>query len=321
MPSAASLTFVVPVWNAAPRLRRLVSWLDACRADPALAGVLLVDNGSTDATAALAAELAEARPGWLRLVQARGRGLRVARDAGVEAVATEWVAFIDDDMEPCAEFASRMLAAAEAHPKTALLGPRVRLALPPAELARLAPVLTSLAHQDYGDAPLPLDGRDGRLIAGGGMVARASAWRAVVAGRLRLHGRTPDLPVAGEDQEVFHRLRAAGWEARYEPGATIAHHVDSARLTEESLCRLVVGNSIATSWLLRFRHAGWRYPLLWPWLMARDAVGLLKAEARARLDRSLGGTFAHRVLRAHRRGLLRGHFFNPPRELPPWKPS
>jgi hypothetical protein len=197
----------------------------------------------------------------------------------------------------------------------------VRLALPEAELLRLHPVLSSLAHQDLGDSPRLLDGTGGLCVAGGGMTAHRGRWLAHVSGRLRLHGRTPDLPVAGEDGEAFHRLRIAGHPAWYAPKATIRHHVDSTRLTEESLCRLVVGNSIATSWLLRFQLPGWRHPAALPWLIVRDAAALAKALLRARINPHLGASFAHRVLRAHRTGLLRGHFFNPPKELPTWPPS
>ena len=57
--------------------------------------VIVVDDGSTDATAVGLAALDEPR---LRVVRnARPLGVAVARNAGIQAVLGEWVAFLDDD--------------------------------------------------------------------------------------------------------------------------------------------------------------------------------------------------------------------------------
>jgi glycosyltransferase involved in cell wall biosynthesis len=57
--------------------------------------VVVVDDGSTDRTAAGVAALGDSR---IQLVRhADSRGVARARNAGVEAAAGEWIAFLDDD--------------------------------------------------------------------------------------------------------------------------------------------------------------------------------------------------------------------------------
>ncbi len=57
--------------------------------------VLVVDDGSTDGTAAAVAAAADDRVRYLP--QARNRGLCATRNAGVAAARAPWLAFLDDD--------------------------------------------------------------------------------------------------------------------------------------------------------------------------------------------------------------------------------
>src|SRR5262249_58321985 len=56
--------------------------------------VVVVDDGSSDNTAAIAAEFA------VQLIQTENRGLSAARNTGFEAANGEIVAYIDDDAFP-----------------------------------------------------------------------------------------------------------------------------------------------------------------------------------------------------------------------------
>lgn len=94
MATLGSVAVVVPARDAA-------ATLDACLAG--LAGqvpahdVVVVDNGSRDATAAIA----EAHPVVTRVLRrARGEGPGAARDAGAAAAATDVIAFLDADCVP-----------------------------------------------------------------------------------------------------------------------------------------------------------------------------------------------------------------------------
>jgi glycosyltransferase involved in cell wall biosynthesis len=86
------VSVVVPTWNRAHLLREsLVSLLGQ---EGAALEVILVDDGSTDGTAALVETLGDDRIRYLRREHA---GIAAARNAGIAAVRAPYVAFHDSD--------------------------------------------------------------------------------------------------------------------------------------------------------------------------------------------------------------------------------
>lgn len=94
------VSLVIPAYNEAAGIRQAV--LEAGETLPRLAPdfeVLVVDDGSRDATAALVRDLAPGRP-WLRLLRHfRNRGYGAALRTGFEAARFELVAFTDADCQ------------------------------------------------------------------------------------------------------------------------------------------------------------------------------------------------------------------------------
>src|SRR5688572_31260913 len=92
------LSLVVPAWNEAERLPRLLDSIDAARARWREAGgrdsdieIIVADDGSTDATAAIAAARgARVAPAGKRLIAG-------ARNAGAAVARGELLAFVDAD--------------------------------------------------------------------------------------------------------------------------------------------------------------------------------------------------------------------------------
>lgn len=85
------VTVVVPTYNGARHLR---STLDALEAqDHPDVQVLVVDDGSTDASA----DIAEAHPAVDRVLRQENRGVAVARNRGLAEAAGRWVGFVDQD--------------------------------------------------------------------------------------------------------------------------------------------------------------------------------------------------------------------------------
>ena len=84
---------IVPAYNRAGMLRR--SLASVWEQKPALpASVIVVDDGSDDDTAAVAAEM-----GATVVRHARNEGLSAARNSGLRAAAEPWVALLDSDDE------------------------------------------------------------------------------------------------------------------------------------------------------------------------------------------------------------------------------
>lgn len=97
-PADPWLSILVPVYNVAPYLRGFLHGL-AAQLDDGVE-VLLREDGSTDGSAALAAELAAADPAHLRLLPApHNQGVSAARNALLEAARGRWCWFLDADDE------------------------------------------------------------------------------------------------------------------------------------------------------------------------------------------------------------------------------
>lgn len=99
---------MVPARDAAGSLRRLLDALLAQTQRPA--AVIVVDDASTDATAAVAS----AHPLAPQVLRGSGAGSYAARNLGLSAVTTEVVAFTDADCEPLPSWLSAGVAAVEA---------------------------------------------------------------------------------------------------------------------------------------------------------------------------------------------------------------
>ncbi|MGE3277341.1 MAG: glycosyltransferase family 2 protein [Vicinamibacterales bacterium] len=106
------LTIVVPARNAAATLPRCLAAV--FRAAPRAAEVLVVDDGSTDDTAGIAA-----RHGAAVVRMATPAGPARARNAGTTAARAPIVLFVDADVEPAADACTRVLDRLAADPALA----------------------------------------------------------------------------------------------------------------------------------------------------------------------------------------------------------
>lgn len=88
------VTVILPTWNRAHTLRQSVESLLA--QDGAELEVVVVDDGSTDDTPALLAELGRRDP-RVRVVRGPHAGVAAARNAGLAAATAPFVAFHDSD--------------------------------------------------------------------------------------------------------------------------------------------------------------------------------------------------------------------------------
>ena len=87
------LSFIVPVYNVAPYLRKCVDSLLAQDYDDY--EILLVDDGSTDDSWQICDELAK-RP-LIRVIHQGNAGLSAARNTGILAARGEYLCFVDSD--------------------------------------------------------------------------------------------------------------------------------------------------------------------------------------------------------------------------------
>ena len=107
----AKVSIIVPVYNVAKYLARC---LDSILAQTARdLEIICVNDGSTDASAAILADYAAKDPRIRVLTQPNG-GLSAARNAGLDAATGDWVMFVDsDDWIPPDAVAAFLQVAAE----------------------------------------------------------------------------------------------------------------------------------------------------------------------------------------------------------------
>jgi glycosyltransferase involved in cell wall biosynthesis len=111
--AGAQVSFIIIAYNAAQTIRACV---ESIVAQPVAKEIILVDNNSTDGTAACVADL----PLTVVFEARRCRG--TARNRGLEAAQGAWIAFVDADVELPPEWAPDALALLEKHPACVAVG-------------------------------------------------------------------------------------------------------------------------------------------------------------------------------------------------------
>ena len=102
----SDVTVVVPSWNRRDLLERLLEHLG--RQTHRIEDVLVVDNGSTDGSAELAASR-----GARVIEMGSNAGFCAAVNQGIRETRTPWVAVVNNDVEPAPEWLASLLAAAQ----------------------------------------------------------------------------------------------------------------------------------------------------------------------------------------------------------------
>lgn len=110
MPDRSLIAVIVPAYNLARYLPEAIESALAQTVSPAILDVVVVDDGSTDDTAAVAARFAPR----VRCVRQRNRGLPAARNRGAAETTAPYLTFLDADDRLLPEKLARELTVLEA---------------------------------------------------------------------------------------------------------------------------------------------------------------------------------------------------------------
>lgn len=152
------VSVVLCTYNRAHLLRRALQHLARQQLGGVAVEIIVVDNDSSDQTAAVVENVAADAPFDVRYAFEKRQGIAYARNTGWRLARAEYVAFTDDDVHVEPHWIARIRDAFVAHPDVDCVGGTVMPvwpAQPPSWLTRdhWAP----LALLDYGDRPLVLD--------------------------------------------------------------------------------------------------------------------------------------------------------------------
>ncbi|HEY3329965.1 MAG TPA: glycosyltransferase [Capsulimonadaceae bacterium] len=117
------LSVVTPTYNRCESLRTTIAGLMNQTFPAESFEHIVVSDGSTDGTEAMVAEMVTSAPFFLRCVTQPNGGPSAARNRGIREAVNDVVVFLDDDVEPVAEFLARHASHHEADPDVAVIGP------------------------------------------------------------------------------------------------------------------------------------------------------------------------------------------------------
>ncbi len=196
------VSVVVCSYNGARTIRDTLKGLS--RLEYPTYEIIVVDDGSTDATASIVREFG------FQLLSTEHRGLSNARNTGMQVAQGEIVAYIDDDAYPDPHWLTYLATTFLGTNHAGVGGPH------------LAPAKHGWVADDVSRAPsrpahVPLSDHKAEHLPGCNMAFRKSTLQSI-------GGFDPRYRVAGDDVDVSWRLQQRGWTLGFHPAAVVWHH-------------------------------------------------------------------------------------------------
>ncbi len=232
------LSLIVATYNRAEQLLVTLRSVAAQTAPAAAWECVVVDNNSTDDTAARFEAFRAAHPALpLRRVFEPRQGLSWARNRGIAETTGDVVAIIDDDERIVPGFIEAYLAFFAAHPEVAAAGGRIVAEYPAGRPAWMSPYTERPIANPIDLGPTPRPFPRGRIPGGGNMALRRTALERHGAFDPQL-GRRGARLLGGEESDLFARLQRGGEECWYVPDAVMYHIIPASKLTRDYFDRL-----------------------------------------------------------------------------------
>jgi GT2 family glycosyltransferase len=258
------VSLVVPNWNGG---RWLPDFLEAiARQDQAPDELIVVDNGSTDASVAY---LRSHHPSVRVLELGRNTGFAHAANVGIAAAACDLVALVNTDVVLARDWIARMSEVLAEHSGAAAVACKMLSLEDPTRVYDAGDVL----RRDGACEQRGRFGRDdGRWDTPGevfGACAGAALYRRSVL--LEVGGFDERYFAYLEDVDLSLRLQLIGWRCRYEPvvalhaGEGSSHQLSGGHqllVTRNTL--VLVAKSFPARWLpyVAYRQMGWAWHAL-----------------------------------------------------------
>jgi GT2 family glycosyltransferase len=196
------ISVVVCTFNGARTLRDCLSGLAQLNYPDF--EVLLIDDGSTDDSAAIASAYE------VTVVSTPNRGLSAARTLGAERATGEIVAYIDDDARPDPDWLRYLAWTYLTTDHVVVGGPNIA---PDGD----GPIAFAVANAPGGPVHVLLTDDVAEHVPGCNLSARRDRM-------LEIGGFDPRFRAAGDDVDFCWRIQDRGWTVGFNPGAMVWHH-------------------------------------------------------------------------------------------------
>lgn len=220
--------------------------------------VIVVDNGSSDATGEVVRRIAARYDRPIQYAREPRQGLSRARNRALSLAAGDVFVFTDDDVRVAADWLDQIAAEFSADPDLQMLGGRV---LPAREGLQKVAVQESEERQRFSHP------HGGTFVMGANMAFRRGVFERV--GRFDERLGAGRFFAGAEEADIFYRGLKAGYSILYAPNVTVYH--DHDRVTVEQACRLEYGYGKGCSaYLVKHAMGGDRYAMkMVYWLIHR----------------------------------------------------
>jgi glycosyltransferase involved in cell wall biosynthesis len=259
-----TISIVIPTYNRSAMLRNTMACMTAQETDDRFTyEILVIDDASTDDTAAVVREIIAESPVPVRYIYGEGRGYTGVLNRAVAEFSGQWLAFFDDDQLTHHTWLKQLYDAALQQDADMVGGP-IQLDLPESVLAGIGPVCRDL----YGESPEirnpELYTEHPPLPSGGNRLVRRRVFEEIGT-------FDESMLTGGCDRDFLLRARAAGVTMAWAPGAAGRHLIPPERIS--------------------YKHVKW-YSLQWGCSFAyidRKRLGLFKTalSAVARIGQAL----------------------------------
>jgi glycosyltransferase involved in cell wall biosynthesis len=241
------ITIVVTTFNRAPMLRNaLESLVQLDTGGKFSYNILVVDDGSTDQTAAVLQGVSQTAAGApVTSIYQKNLGPYIARNRGAEMARGNWLAFFDDDQWAEPGWLAELYRTAQEQ-RADCVGGAVLLDLPesgPLELGARTRRLMSekLPGQKIRDSAVK------NYIGTGNVLIRRSLFKRVGAFDSNFRRDC--------DTDFFWRVEKGGFRLAYAPNAAIHHVIPESRLQPSYLRHLCFIRGVASA-RIRWRYQG-----------------------------------------------------------------
>jgi glycosyltransferase involved in cell wall biosynthesis len=260
MTNTPEITFIICSYNRSDYLDdTLQSLLDHFPSDSP-STILVVDNNSTDNTAEVVRRHQNSLPkdeNPIRYIKETKQGLSHARNRGIKEAETPYVVFLDDDIKATASLIPAWQSFFADYPDAAAAGGKnhVQFDAPrPTWMSYF--LLPLLAYHDLGDSIK-------KYSAGNYPVGCNMGFKKTIFDQVGLFdtdlGRKGKSLNAGEEKELFKRIRELDKDVFYLPDAFLYHRVGAERLTVDYIRKQALG--LGLSMRLRLKKATLRQKL------------------------------------------------------------
>jgi len=198
-----SMSVVICAHNSAATLDECLR--HTCALDYPELEVIVVDDGSRDASAKIVARYPE-----VRLVQIPHSGLAAARNEGLRAATGDLIAYLDSDAFPAPEWPYYLALGLDSHDVGGVGGPN----LPPPDDP---PAAQAVARSPGGPVHVLISDDRAEHVPGCNM----AFWKIVLT---EVGGFDPVYRAAGDDVDLCWKVVDLEWHIGFHPAAVVWHH-------------------------------------------------------------------------------------------------